>query len=80
LLDFDVAHSAASARTAAPAGGDSFMDELFLSSAATPPHVLQNPPLPPGWEVLVDQRGQRFYGHPGMKITQYEQPPLIVFL
>ena len=80
LLDFDVAHSAASARTAAPAGGDSFMDELFSSSAATPPHVSQNPPLPPGWEVLVDQRGQRFYGHPGMKITQYEQPSLIVFL
>jgi hypothetical protein len=70
LLGFDVAPSAA----VVPAGGDAFMDELFRSNTAASSHVSQTPALPPGWEVLFDQRGQRFYGHPGMKITQYQHP------
>ncbi len=74
LLGFDVAPSAASARASVPVGGDSFMDELFQSNAVAPPQSSQTPALPPGWEVLVDQRGQRFYGHPIMKITQYQHP------
>jgi hypothetical protein len=74
LLDIEAAPSGAAARAHAPVGGDAFMDELFGSSAAAAPQASQAPPLPPGWEVLFDQRGQRYYGNPGMKITQYEHP------
>jgi hypothetical protein len=74
LLDIESTTSAASARASMPNGGDSFMDDLFGSSSAAPSQVPQLPPLPPGWEILFDQSGQRYYGHPGMKITQYEHP------
>jgi hypothetical protein len=76
LLDIEAAPSAAAARAPAPVGGDAFMDELFGSRPAAAPQAAQAPPLPPGWEVLFDQRGQRYYGNPGMKITQYEHPSL----
>ena len=32
--------------------------------------------LPHGWENLVDPSGQRFYGNPLLKITQYQHPSL----
>jgi hypothetical protein len=73
LLDFEATTSAASARAALP-NGDSFMNDLFGPIAAAPPTLSQTPSLPPGWEILVDHNGQRYYGHPGMKITQYEHP------
>jgi hypothetical protein len=76
LLGFDSAPSSVPAGAAVPTGGDSFMDDLFGASAAFAPQVSQAPPLPPGWEILVDQRGQRYYGHPGLKVTQYEHPSL----
>jgi hypothetical protein len=31
-------------------------------------------PLPPGWEVLTDSSGNRYYGNPTTRITQYEFP------
>jgi hypothetical protein len=75
LLDIGATPSAASAR--APLhNGDSFMDDLFGPSVAALPQLPQTPTLPPGWEALVDHAGQRYYGHPGMKITQYEHPSL----
>jgi hypothetical protein len=80
LLDLDFSTSPASAQAQAPATlsqSDAFMDDIFGSSAAVPPQVQQHASsLPPGWEILVDQRGRRYYGHPGMKVTQYEHPSL----
>ncbi len=30
--------------------------------------------VPHGWEVLIDQYGQLYYGNPQLKITQYQHP------
>jgi hypothetical protein len=35
--------------------------------------------LPHGWEILIDQYGQRYYGNPQLKITQYQHPSLGIF-
>jgi len=48
-------------------------------SAASPPPVVSGgvlPPLPQGWEKLVDGEGKTYYGNPEMKITQYEHPAM----
>ena len=48
-------------------------------SSALPPPVLSGgmlPPLPEGWETLVDPQGKTYYGNPTMKITQYNHPAM----
>ena len=48
-------------------------------SSALPPPVLSGgtlPPLPQGWEKLVDAEGKTYYGNPSMKLTQYEHPAM----
>jgi hypothetical protein len=42
--------------------------------ASAPAHVQASAALPHGWEVLVDQFGQLYYGNPQLKHTQYQHP------
>lgn len=49
------------------------------SAASAPPLTLSidqshPPPLPPGWEVLVDSSGRPYYGNPTLRVTQYQHP------
>jgi len=37
-------------------------------------HHAPNRPLPYGWEALTDASGNRYYGNPSKRITQYEFP------
>jgi hypothetical protein len=41
---------------------------------STPAHLQAS--LPHGWEALVDQYGQLYYGNPQLRITQYQHPSI----
>lgn len=58
-------------------------DARVVSAAASAPPLSQSldafnqqheQPLPPGWEILVDTSGRRYYGNPSLRITQYQHP------
>jgi hypothetical protein len=54
--------------------GQSLSHSTACDHKSTPDNL--HATLPQGWEVLVDQYGQRYYGNPLLRITQYQHPSL----
>ena len=49
-------------------------DAKAAAGRANAAHLVQELPLPHGWEALVDSAGRLYYGNPSLKVTQYQHP------